>query len=127
MSVAMARGVLFLALMVMLPLPFYLSGWVLLTPGFVLMLVIEHWTSVGAGLQPLSLLGLILQLGISLLVCAGLAFLYGLCSSPWPVKFRGSILGITIMTGLVLLSTWPVYDGFPMVNTGLSFLELYHH
>lgn len=127
MSVAMARSFLFLALLILLPLPFYLSDWLLLTPGYVLMLVVEHWSAGRADLQQISPLGLMLQLLCALLVSVGLAYLYGRCSSHWPVKFRGSIMGIVVMTGLILLSTWPVYDGYPAVSTGLSFLELYHH
>ena len=137
MSVAMARGCLFLALLVMLPLPFYFSAWLMLTPAYVFLLVVERLsagsiTLFNTPIQAETLLhnvtswALLLQLLLAWLFSAGLAYLYGLCSSHWPSKIRGSIMGIVVMAGLILLSTWPVYDGFPVVKKGLSFLELYH-
>lgn len=115
MTVTVARRVLWVALAVILPLPLVLSQSGVI-PLLGLLINIWHEPSVLA----------IIELVAGLALVSAITWLFGHISSPWPQKIRGSILGISLLTMLILFASVPVYS----VNadgqiTAHTFMTLY--
>ncbi|MFA7554786.1 MAG: hypothetical protein WCY88_11090 [Spongiibacteraceae bacterium] len=124
MTATGARWVLFLALLIVLPWPFFVQQqWSWLPVAYLLPRV---GSAIFNGSAPVvAMLGLI-QLAVALVVFWGVARLYVRCSATWPVKFRGSIVGLLALTLLMIFSSVAVYG--PLELNGIvrvTFLDVY--
>jgi hypothetical protein len=125
MPVSTCRVVLWVALLIVLPVPVYLSHW--------------GWVPVGRGIQAMGYWGqgvgqwqfvalslFITQLIIWSALCWGVAVLYGVWSKNWPHKIRGSVMGLVVLSTLIVFSSVGVYRPLlPRLGSPLTFLQVY--
>ena len=129
MTVTTARRVLWISLLLLIPLPFLLSHWGWVPAGRIVQVMLHGLASwiVGNGdnvawISPL----LVLQLLLWLLVLWCVAWAYGQWSANWPVKIRGSIMGLTVLILLIVFSSAPVYRSLLSAEPlPMSFLQVY--
>jgi hypothetical protein len=126
MSLTTIRWLLFIALLLVLPLPFHLSQWVIV-PFAYLFGALFGWPEVSAINLPAMSLLLLVQLLLSAVLLWGLAFAYTFWSIKLPVKIRGPIMGLLVLSSLILFSSFPVYDVAQLAadNSQLTFLQIY--
>lgn len=117
MNTTTVTWVLWLALLVLLPLPVYLQAWGWVPVWYVAGVCID----VLAGKATLGIAGLVVQLVVGVGLTGLLARVYGHSCAGWPARIRGSIVGIVILSLLLLFSTFPVYR----TPAAVTFLTLY--
>lgn len=128
MSTSTVKWFIWVSLMIMLPLPVFMpvSGidlvWSVSSAGQLLQLLINSPQS--EVVSSWWFAALVLQILLAGLFIWGIAIVYGRASLHWPVKIRGSIAGIAVLTLLITFSTFPVYQPWSQDKV-LSFLELY--
>jgi hypothetical protein len=116
------------SLVVLLPLPWYVDNWGWVPAYYGLGLVFDQLVDgVESMTVKLDLLFVIPQLLAALLVNWLLANVYTRYSVSWPVKIRGSIMGIAVLTCLILLYTFALYR-LPFIApvSMVNFPQLYH-
>ncbi len=124
MTISTARWVLFIGLLLILPLPFYAGHWAILPTANELLIVLRFLLAEGAEFYGLN--GLLLVQGLAgVFICWLLALLYGVSSSQWPSKIRGSIVGLSLLTALILFSSAEVYRSLESATLPLTFMQLY--
>ena len=111
MTSKLSQVVFTVFLWVLLPLPIWQSqlGW---------LPVMEQWRyvlSVGTWLLPL-------QVVVNQIICVALALIYGRISRQWPMKIRGAVVGLLVLSLVILVSTWSLY--VPLGGAGVTRLEL---
>lgn len=131
MSTSTAKWFLWVSLLVLLPLPVLApvditagndSVWSVSSAGQLLQLLMSSpQLGVVSGWW---FAALVLQILLAGLLAWGIAIVYGRASLQWPIKIRGSIVGLCVLTLLITFSTFPVYRPWPQQKS-LSFLELY--
>lgn len=126
MTVTMSRWVLWVALIIVVPVPLLSSvGWHWVPVFRVVQLL---WRALLSGkAESVLSLSIVMQAGASALVLALLAFAYGLVSARWPLKVRGSVMSLTLFTCLILLASIPVYR--PLISSVASlqtFMSVYN-
>lgn len=126
MSVLVSRWVLWVALMILVPLPMWVqSHWVWVPAFRVIQLA---WRSlVFSAVDGVISVVLLTQMGVGALLLAGLAFAYGSLARAWPVKIRGSIMSLTVFVALILMASIPVYKPIVAGQAGqmVSFMSVY--
>lgn len=121
MSTVTARWVLWVSLLLLLPLPFFTEQLTLLPAGYWIRALARGL----ADTQTIALsMSLALQLLLALVTTAMLAYFYSLWSKHWPSKIRGSIMGLSIFSLLIIFASVPVYDSIEDSNK-LTFLQVY--
>lgn len=125
MTPRMARWVLWISLIVILPLPIMSDTVVLLPLGY----FIQHFfhsVIFSEALFEYDFL-IIMQCLLWLGLLYTLAFLYGKISMNWPIKLRGSIMSLVIFIGLILCASIPVYKSIehPQWVTFMTIYEPY--
>lgn len=127
MNLATTRWVMFIALFLILPLPFYGDSLVILPlarVSFVVSAEFLLFTS-GAGMALTPLVLLALGIGLWSVFLWLLAGAYCQLSSSWPAKVRGSLMSIAVFITLILLASLPVYRGLTVERHALTFLQVY--
>lgn len=120
MSPRLSLFVLSTFLMLLLPLPVYLSGGGLLPAARIIMLAFTQATAVDFSM-------LLAQGSISSIVCVVVARLYIALSKSWPLKIRGSVVGIISLLLILIFSSISVYKPFGSHSQDrLEFRQLYH-
>lgn len=122
MPVAVAFRVLFLFLVALLPMPCFWQDWGVLPPLRFLYLVYTELVS--SGLTEVSLLALVLML-IHVLAAGLIAHAYSTFSRQWPSRIRGSVLGISVLSLLIVFSSMAIYRLPLDAAPNMTFLQLY--
>lgn len=126
MTITMSRWVLWVSLIIVAPMPLLSQGawhWV---PVFRVVQLLWR-TLLPASAESVLTLSIILQAGLGALLLGGLAFTYGIWSSHWPAKIRGSVMSLMLFVSLILLASVPAYR--PLVSSAeplLTFMRVYH-
>lgn len=126
MTVAMSRWVLWVALIILVPIPLLSQGMWYWVPVFRVVQLL--WRSLFSGSAEFLLsISVVMQAGAAALVLALLAYSYGLLSAQWPVKIRGSVMSLTLFICLVLLASIPAYRPLiASVEPLLTFMAVYN-
>jgi hypothetical protein len=120
MSPRLSLFVLSIFLMLLLPLPVYLSGGGLLPAARIIMLAFTQATAVDFSM-------LLAQGSIGIIICVVVARLYIALSKSWPLKIRGSVVGIISLLLILIFSSISVYKPFGSHSQDrLEFRQLYH-
>jgi hypothetical protein len=116
----MARGVLWVALMLVLPMPLWVEEQLHLLPVAWLVQQLVHGL-LGQAAMSFSLFEIVQGIA-STCVLAMLAWAYGLVSQDWEDKVRGSVMSLFMFSLLIIFSSVPAYwlDG-----NDLTFLAVY--
>lgn len=126
MTVTMSRWVLWVALIILVPIPLLSQGMWYWVPVFRVVQLL--WRSLFSGSAEFLLsISVVMQAGAAALVLALLAYSYGLLSAQWPVKIRGSVMSLTLFICLVLLASIPAYR--PLITSVeplLTFMAVYN-
>jgi hypothetical protein len=120
MSPRLSLFVLSAFLILLLPLPVYLAGCGLLPAARIMMVVFTQPTVVDIAI-------LLTQGLIACIVCIVIARLYVALSKSWPLKIRGSGVGIISLLLILIFSSISVYQ--PLGGSSqdrLEFRQLYH-
>mgnify|MGYP000651604607 CR=1 FL=1 len=126
MSITMSRWVLWVALIILVPVPLLSQGGWCWVPVFRVAQLL--WRDLVLGpTQWLLSVSVILQAGAGAVVLALLAYSYGAVSAQWPVKIRGSVMSLAMFVGLVLLASIPVYRPLlASTESLLTFMTVYN-
>ena len=121
MTIIMARRVLLIGLLLILPIPFYLEHWAWLPVAKQLaiampLLLVEF---------NVSHLLLFLQGLSGILICWVLALGYTICSANWPAAIRSSMVGLMLLTSLIIFSSVKIYRSLESPSLSLSFMQIY--
>jgi hypothetical protein len=120
MSIRLSLFVLSAFLILLLPLPVYLAGSGLLPAARIMMLAFNQVTAFDFSM-------LIAQGSIGSIVCVVVARQYIALSKSWPLKIRGSVVGIISLLMLLIFSSISVYKPFGSHSQDrLEFRQLYH-
>lgn len=120
MSPRLSLFVLSAFLIFLLPLPVYLTGNGLLPAARIIMLAFMQPTLFDIAI-------LLTQGSIACVVCIVIARLYVAVSKNWPLKIRGSVVGIISLLMVVTFSSISVYKPFGSDSQEpLELRELYH-
>jgi hypothetical protein len=115
MSPRLSLFVLSIFLILLLPLPVYLNGSGLLPAARIMMLVFSQATALDSTL-------LFAQGLTGSIICIFIARLYINLSEAWPLKIRGSVVGIISLLMVVVFSSISIYK--PFGNDSQQSLEL---
>ena len=130
MSPTTTRWVFFIALMLVLPLPFYNGGPGWLPAARVFFIVTAEGYLMLSEQSPASPVGGILLLGLEVVGWVVLLWLaasaYISSTKTWPSTVRGSVMGLLVFTLLILLSSIPVYRPLGLALGPITFLQVYH-
>ena len=126
MTITMSRWVLWVALIILVPIPLLSQGMWYWVPVFRVVQLL--WRSLFSGSAEFLLsISVVMQAGAAALVLALLAYSYGLLSAQWPVKIRGSVMSLTLFICLVLLASIPAYRPLiASVEPLLTFMAVYN-
>lgn len=127
MSIATAKWFLWVSLMVLLPWPILVitghdTVWSVSSGGQLLQSLLDR--RYAPMLSGWHIVALLVQVLLAGLLLWGIAIIYGRSSLRWPIKIRGSIVGLCVLTLLITFSTFTVYQPWPQQQP-ISFLELY--
>ena len=128
MSLVMARWVLFISLLFILPLPFYAQQLAWLPVVYLLKLWLVNLHLNSADIISSFVMLVMLELTLAVFACWWLAKCYEFVSVNWPIKIRGSIVGLTVFSLLLVCSSVPVYRIFAAAEVKVepvAFRELY--
>lgn len=110
MPVNTTRWVLWVSLLILLPLPFHIFHWELLPLGAVLK---SQFSGDLQRLYNFSLLEQALiftQCLLAMLINALVSWGYGHYTAHWQERIRGSVMGITVLSMLILFSSIAIYS-----------------
>ncbi len=129
MNSSVTRRVFFVALLLLIPLPFYHSIVVLLPAARIFLIAsaeIYLWLSDASIAMAL---GDSVSLSLQLLLWVGLLWLlasgYTRWAKDWPASVRGSVMGLLVFSLLIIFSSVPVYYPLGCSTAGVSFLSVY--
>ena len=129
MTITSTRWVFFIALMLLLPVPFYHGALALLPVFRVIFIITAQAYLYLSGVDPLYLL-------TDLVLLSAQVMFWGLClwfivraylfaSRRWTASVRGSVMGLLVFSLLIILSSIPVYLSLDAEKPSISFLEVY--
>lgn len=125
MTVTTTRWVLWFFLLILLPLPFYQQDWCWVPVGRIVQLMmhlaVAGDNTVGFAVTP-SIVALLLLWSLLLWM---LSRSYTALAAGWPDRIRGSIMGLSVFSLLILFSTFRVYQPLVLPGQSVSFLQLY--
>ena len=124
MSDTSTRWVIWAALAILLPIPLLYGswGWV---PSWYTSKVAYRLFSSDMAIGSAEVL-LVVQLIVSLVLFYFIAGVYLRLCKNLPIKIRGSLVGVIILTTLILFYTFPVYHSpFDDFGASVTFLQLY--
>jgi hypothetical protein len=120
MSPRLSLFVLSIFLILLLPLPVYLNGSGLLPAAKIMMLVFSQ-------VNMFDVTFLFAQVLAAVIVCILVARLYIYVSQAWPIKIRGSVVGIISLLMLVAFSSVSIYQPLSKSShDAIELRELYH-
>lgn len=127
MNITHTRWVFFVALMVLLPLPFY-NGELAWLPVLRVLFIVSAegylaLTGHSAVLDGLLMLSIFVLLWIGILWLLVKAFL--VWTMEWPATIRGSVMGLAVFSLLITLSTIPVYCQLGTPAQMVTFFQVY--
>ena len=129
MSPTTTRWVFFIALLLLLPLPFYNGELAVLPVVRVFFIVTAQGylmlsqQSFGSPVDGILLLGLEVVGWVVLLWLVASAYIF--YTKPWPSTVRGSVMGLLVFSLLILLSTFQAYRPLGMAQAPITFLQVY--
>jgi hypothetical protein len=130
MSPTTTRWVFFIALLLLLPLPFYNGGlgWLPVVRVFFIVTaegyLMLSQQSFGSPVDGILLLGLEVVGWVVLLWLA--VSVYIDYTKAWPSTVRGSVMGLLVFSLLILLSSFPAYRPLGLAQGPITFLQVYH-
>jgi hypothetical protein len=130
MSPTTTRWVFFIALLLLLPLPFYNGGLGWLPAARVFFIATAEGylmlsqQSIGSPVDGILLLSLEVVGWVVLLWLAASAYI--IYTKLWPSTVRGSVMGLLVFSLLILLSSLPAYRPLGLAQSPITFLQVYH-